>query len=183
MKWLLLLALAGCSARLGSESGNHGAADSGTDGPAGAPVDAMADARACAGGDARATDADGNCYLFFTAPLQYAEARAACAAISTHLVKITSAAQNAIVAQLSIGLDSFIGATDLVTEGTFLWDDATPLAFTSFHTGEPNNGGGLYEEDCLVMAGKRTPADTWDDRPCVTGEIASSGSYAYTCEF
>jgi hypothetical protein len=183
VKGLVLVALVGCSARLGSDTGNHTTSDSGADAPGTAAADASPDARACTGGDAHASDTDGNCYLFFTVPKQYLEARAACAAISAHLVKITSAAQNAIVAQLSLASDSFIGASDLVTEGTFLWDDGTPLGFTSFHAGEPNNGAGLYQEDCLVMAGKRTPADTWDDRPCVTGEIVNAGSYAYTCEF
>ena len=87
-----------------------------------------------------------------------------------------------MVAQLSAGIDSFIGATDAVTEGTFLWDDGTALTYTNYRAGEPNNGSGQYEEDCLVLAGKKS-VDMWDDRPCTTAVVAGAGAYSYVCEY
>ncbi|HEX7701703.1 MAG TPA: C-type lectin domain-containing protein [Kofleriaceae bacterium] len=180
---ILIVLVAACNARLGEPVGSHiVGADSGVDSMP-LLIDAGPDARGCTGGDSHATDSDGNCYLFFAGPKTFPQAKTACAAVPAHQVKITSASQNAVVAQLSLGSDAFIGATDAVTEGTFLWDDGTPLTFTMFGTGEPNNGSGVYEEDCLVMAGKRTPADTWDDRPCTTGIVANAGSYSYVCEY
>ena len=181
---LSFVLLAACNARLGAPIGDHLATDADAEVDAPAVVhDASIDARACTGGDAHSMDVDGNCYLFFTGPKTYNGAKTACTALSAHLVKITTASQNAIVATLTLGTDSFIGATDAVTEGAFLWYDDTPLTFTMFHAGEPNNGAGMYQEDCLVMAGARTPANTWDDRPCTTGLAPMSGSYAYTCEY
>jgi hypothetical protein len=182
---ILIVLVAACNARLGEPIGSHVVgADSGIDSPPPPPpIDARPDARSCTGGDSHAMDSDGNCYLFFTGPKTFPQAKTACTAETAHLAKITSATQNTVVAQLSLGSDAFIGATDAVTEGTFLWDDNTPLTFTNYGTGEPNNGGGVYQEDCLVMAGKRTPADTWDDRPCTTAIVAGAGSYSYVCEY
>lgn len=180
---ILIVLVTACNARLGEPVGAHLAGtDAATDSMR-PPVDAAPDARGCIGGDAHATDLDGNCYLFFTGPKTFPEAKAACTAETAHLVKITSASQNDVVAQLALGNDAFLGATDAITEGTFLWDDTTPLTFTMYGAGEPNNGNGMYEEDCLVMAGKRTPADTWDDRPCTADIVANAGSYSYVCEY
>lgn len=181
---LALAALSACNAHLGSDVGPNvigadgNSADSGSSAP---PADASPDARACTGGDAHQSDGT-NCFLLFSATKTWAQAKTACDGLPGHLAKITSAAENTIVAQLSVATDSFIGATDAVTEGTFLWEDGTPLAYTNFRTGEPNNGGGMYQEDCLVMAGKKS-VDGWDDRPCTTGIVAGAGAYPYICEY
>ncbi|MFT3696090.1 MAG: C-type lectin domain-containing protein [Kofleriaceae bacterium] len=186
MKSVLLVMLVGCSARLGDATGPSTGtdADSSIDGQVSHPIDAAPDAKVCMGGDAHMADSDGNCFQFFTAKKIFADAKTACDAAGAHLAKLENKAQNDIVAALSVGVDSFIGATDAVTEGTFLWEDGTPLTYKNFHTGEPNNGGsGGYQEDCLVMAGARAGGTDWDDRPCTTGLAANAGSYAYTCEY
>ncbi|CAN5117206.1 hypothetical protein BH11MYX1_BH11MYX1_06050 [soil metagenome] len=183
MRYAIAIVLAAaCSARLGDAIGSHTGIDSSVDG---VPVDAMPDARSCTAGDANMTDAEGNCFMLFKTAKTFGQAKAACVGINAHLAKIASATENELVATMGSGYDMFLGATDAVTEGTFLWQDNTPLTFTKFHVGEPNNGGsGGYQEDCLVMAGLRTPSDTWDDRPCTTGLApVPSGSYAYVCEF
>ena len=182
----VVAAWAACSAQLGDAIGTHTAGvDGNLDGKPAIPVDAMPDARRCTGGDSNVTDANGNCFILFKTAKTFNAAKAACVAINAHLAKIENATQNDLVATLGTGYDMFLGATDVVTEGTFLWQDNTPLTFKMFHAGEPNNsGGGGYQEDCLVMAGLRTPADTWDDRPCTTGLApVAAGSYAYVCEF
>ena len=182
----VVAAWAACSAQLGDAIGAHTAGvDGNLDGEPAIPVDAMPDARRCTGGDSNVTDASGNCFILFKTAKTFNAAKAACVAINAHLAKIENATQNDLVATLGAGYDMFLGATDVVTEGTFLWQDNTPLTFKMFHAGEPNNsGGGGYQEDCLVMAGLRTPADTWDDRPCTTGLApVAAGSYAYVCEF
>lgn len=181
---LVLAASAGCNAHLGSDVGPNviGADGNSADSAPPPPVDAAGpDARTCLGGDAHMSDGT-SCFVFFATPKTWPQAKAACDALPGHLAKVASAGDEAIVAQVSLNADSFLGATDAATEGTFLWEDGTPLAYTDFRTGEPNNGGGMYQEDCLVYAGKKTPPG-WDDRPCTTGIVLGAGSYPYVCEY
>jgi len=147
------------------------------------PGDAPADTRACAGGDAAMTAPDGSCFVLFTTPTPYDQAQAGCAALQAHLAKLdTSALDQA--AEVFVGTnDTFIGASDRASEGTFLWDDGSPVAFSNFALSEPNNsGGGGYEEDCLLIAGARVTKQ-WDDRPCDPAALPNAGLYAYLCQF
>jgi hypothetical protein len=145
---------------------------------------ASPDARACTGGDGHATDANGNCFVFFLGPKTWVQAKAACEALPASFAKITSAAQNVVIEGLAHGHVAFFGATDSVNEGTFLWTDGSSLTYNNFRAGVPDNGGGgMYQEDCLVIEGNKTPDDTWDDRPCDPSEVPTSGNFAYLCEY
>jgi hypothetical protein len=145
---------------------------------------AMPDTRACTGGDGHATDATGNCFVFFLGPKTWVEGKAACEALpGGKFAKITSAAQNVVIEGLAHGHATFFGATDSATEGTFLWTDGTPLTYNNFRAGVPDNGGNVYQEDCLIIEGNKTPDDTWDDRPCDPSEVPTSGNFAYLCEY
>ena len=180
----MLAASAGCNAHLGSDVGPNviGADGNSADSAQPPPTDAAGpDARTCLGGDAHMSDGT-SCFVFFATPKTWPQAKAACDALPGHLAKVASAGDEAIVAQVSLNADSFLGATDAATEGTFLWEDGTPLAYTDFRTGEPNNGGGMYQEDCLVYAGKKVPPG-WDDRPCTTSIVLGAGAYPYVCEY
>jgi hypothetical protein len=147
-----------------------------------AAVDAPpADVRLCAGGDNHASDtATGACFLFFTGPKTRADAQADCVAHQSQLAIVRSAQQNAIVQSIIGASDAFLGATDAINEGAYLWPDNTGFTFTNFRAGEPNNGGGQFQEDCLVIEGSR--GGSWDDRPCAPPP-AGSGAYGYVCEF
>jgi hypothetical protein len=139
--------------------------------PVDAPVltpDSTPDAppRPCTGGDANATDVDGNCFVAFrTAATRKTRSAAAlaCEAEDMTLAIINSADSNATAQSLITGLDAWLGATDAVTENTFLWPDETPLVFENFRAGEPNN---TNNEDCLVIEGAK--GGSWDDRACGT---------------
>lgn len=142
------------------------------------PVDAP---RACAGGDARVVDpATGGCFVLFTTPLTRDEARATCDTLGplTRLAQIDDADENALVTTLIGAATVFIGARDTAVEGTFVWDDGAPLTYTNWNPGEPNNAGGVAEEDCATMLGAL--AGVWDDRPCA-GPV-DAGAYAFVCE-
>lgn len=148
-----------------------------------APIDMPIDARPCMGGQASGTDpSTGSCFVYFSTPLPYAQAEAACAAITAKLAVIKSAQTNTYVLGLVGAVDAFIGATDRTTEGTFLWLDnaADPLGagFTNWRTGEPNDGG-TNGEDCAIIEGARM--GTWDDRPCVV--TGTAGAYPYVCQY
>jgi hypothetical protein len=176
---LLLAVLAACNARLGTVM-----ADAPPVTPDVRPVDAPADATPCTGGDGHASDGSGNCFVFFLTPKTWVNAKAACDAMpGAHFAVVTSAAQNAIIAGLAAGHATFLGMTDSVTEGMWVWVDGTPIGYNNWRSGVPDNGGGSYQEDCLVIEGNKTPNDTWDDRPCDPTQVATSGSFPYICEY
>jgi len=173
--------LVGCGAKLDSGPISQAIADA-PDDHLDAAIDAGIDARPCTGGDANAMDGT-SCLVFVKGAVDHDTAFAACKAMNAHMVKIDSATTNAAVAKLAAGSDTFIGATDTATEGTFVWDDGTPVVFTNYRTGEPNNGSGQYQEDCLVIEASKTPDDTWDDRPCAPVPNVGGGNYAYMCQY
>lgn len=136
---------------------------------------AAADARACAEGDVRLVDpASGRCYMRFHQALDFQAARAECRRHGADLVSITSAAENALVAQLA-GQDRLaIGLTDEFLEGSYTWASGEIVAYQNWAPGEPNNGGGAAEEDCAILLGI-AGNQGWDDRPC-------SAAYGFVCE-
>jgi len=174
--WLLVA----CSATLGPQGGGS---DRVADGAVDAPADAAIDARPCTGGDAHMVGPNGECLVMFTTPKTYVDAKAACEAINAHLAYLENAAIDSVAETFVGSANTFIGLTDRAVEGTFVWDDGTPLGYANWHTNEPNNGGsGGYQEDCVIIAGARVGAQ-WDDRPCDASEVATSGMFAYLCEF
>ena len=179
---VVALALVGC----GVETGGGTPVTSDASPDSRRPTDGAIDAppRACTGGDQRVT-ADGQCYLLFTAPQNWANANAACVALNARLAVLDTAAKHTVAKTLAGMNDAWIGLTDATTEMQFRWvDPAVPLAFTQWDPNEPNNGGGTYEEDCVVIAGAR--AGDWDDRPCsdqVPGAPAGCCSYPYICQY
>jgi hypothetical protein len=126
----------------------------------------------CLEGDIQVTNPDdGTCYMLLNGGLPHIGAQAACIALGANLVVIETAEEQAIVATLAVqfptGLpDVWIGATDVLVEGTFVWVNLTPVVYDNWRDGEPNNGGD-GGEDCAVIEGD-TAANEWDDRSCLT---------------
>jgi len=175
-----LLALTGCAQLFGIEDTSK--RDDAR------PVDARRadappiDARACVGGDDRRVDQmTGACYVFFTAPMTRAAARTVCQNLGagTRLASIQSDAESSLITSLIGSNDAFLGGSDEAVEGTFVWDDGTPVQLTRWNTGEPNNGAGMFEEDCIVTHGSL--GGLWDDRPCAVGTTVP-GAYPFVCE-
>ena len=80
-----------------------------------------------------------------------------------HLVSINSAEENAFVlAQFGNlgGTDRrlWIGFSDTAVEGSFAWSDGSPVTYTNWNAGEPNNSGGT--EDWAEMLGS---SGRWND--------------------
>jgi hypothetical protein len=172
---IAVLSLAGCAQIFGLEETSSSAPD-------GRPMLTDAAPLPCVGGDARTVDpATGACYVYFATPMIRDAARTACRDVgpTAHLATIQSASENMLVASLIGTTVAFIGAYDEVTEGTFLWDDGTPVQLASWDVGEPSNGGGMFEEDCTVMVGSRGGA--WNDVPCAPPPV-NIGMYAFVCE-
>jgi len=179
---LALAVLAGCGANLINSGGPDDAAIDApprrTDAPIAvdAAVDAPPDARVCIEGDARVIAPDGSCLFLLVAPKNFADAKAACVALSSHLAILTTAALDGVAEPLVGNRDTFIGLSDETVEGAFVWVDGTPLAFSNWEAGEPNNGNG-NNEDCAIIAGSRAEKK-WDDRPCA----GTSGTYSVLCQ-
>ncbi len=128
---------------------------------------------------------DGSCMVFVSTPVTYAGAKVACGQLQPggHLAYIKSQALHDLALTLIGMVDTWIGANDLTTEMTFVWDDNSPLAFTNWSPMEPNNGGTSgFQEDCAIIPGTRADK-RWDDRPCDASEVTTSGTFAYLCQY
>lgn len=175
---LLALALA-VTAACGAELGGGGGGGGGPDAPGGGG-DASVDAAPCTGGDAAMRSPTGACFFLFNQQVTYVDAQAGCAASGAHLAILRNA-QDAQVAQTLVGANTaFLGLTDQILEGTFVWSDGSSLIYTDWYAGEPNDGGGVYPEDCAVISGART--GQWDDRPCEPITDVGGGLYSYLCQ-
>ena len=180
-----VLLVAGCSAKLGPGGGddqfqppdaNEVLRDAGADAPP--------DARPCMGGTMAQVAPDGSCLVFIATPVTNVQAKAACTAMSAHLAYLKTAAVDMFAEQFVGTTETWIGASDRATEGTFIWDDGAALVFTNWGVGEPNNGGlnATYQEDCVIIAAMR-PTKQWDDRPCDASEVPTSGNFATLCQY
>jgi len=178
--WGLLSVLAGCGVTLQGGDIANKSFDAGTgdarDAPAPDPVP-------CTDGNAHATAPDASCLMLVTGEHTWTEAQAACSALHAHLVILRDPAMNTAAIQLVGTIDAYIGLTDEVTEGTFLWVDGTPATFTNWRAGEPSEGdaAGAYPENCAVIAGTRADPG-WDDRPCAPLSGIGGGNYAALCQ-
>jgi hypothetical protein len=94
----------------------------------------------------------------------WSAAESACTGSGYTLASITSSGEQN---QLEDALGTFtvpywIGLNDVAVEGTYVWTPSTALSYTNWRSGEPNNGGGYGEEDCVEVE----PAGLWDDQAC-----------------
>lgn len=183
MSRLALLLLASCGAELGGDGTQVGSEIVDANVQRDAAV-MTPDARPCTGGTASMTAPDGSCFVFVNTPVTYAAAKLACANMNAQLAYLKSAALDTAAEAFVGTANTWIGASDLATEGTFVWDDGSALVFTNWHAGEPNSGGtgATYQEDCVIIAGARVDKQ-WDDRPCDASEVANSGMFAYLCQY
>ena len=110
----------------------------------------------------------GHAYLYVAMAATWTTAKANCEALGGHLVTINSAEENAFVASLFSTGKAWIGATDAVLEGAFVWNNGEPVTYTNWYAGEPNNSGN--EDYVEMLAG-----GLWNDR--------NNLSQGYICEF
>ncbi|MBF0185416.1 MAG: hypothetical protein HQM06_13680 [Magnetococcales bacterium] len=76
-----------------------------------------------------------------------------------HLAAINSSSENIFVQSMfqSLGeansqsFSHWIGLSDAVSEGNFVWSNGDPKIYVNWQSGEPNNGGGGPSEDYVSM--------------------------------
>lgn len=104
--------------------------------------------------------------------LTQSEARSFCRDnYQSDLVSVHSQAQNdAIMAAVRAAFEAgeikednaWIGYADEASERKFAWTDGSASDFVNWNSGQPDNGGGVKEEDCVVLFGE----GKWNDVPC-----------------
>src|SRR5689334_4622198 len=79
----------------------------------------------------------GSCYRLVTTARTWDAAEADCETAGAHLAVVDDSTENGFV---STG--QWIGASENVTPGTFVWVTGAPLGFTGWAPGEPGAAGG-----------------------------------------
>jgi glucose/arabinose dehydrogenase len=101
----------------------------------------------------------GSTYVILDDGLSRAEAQAQAAALGGTLLRIGSQAeQDWVTANIWNQQAIYLDASDAATEGVWVDSDGTPLAYTNWMPGEPNDSGG---QDYAIVA---TPDGRWDDQ-------------------
>ncbi|XP_054422207.1 low affinity immunoglobulin epsilon Fc receptor [Pteronotus mesoamericanus] len=100
------------------------------------------------------------CYYFGEGAKKWIQARFACSKLQGRLVSIHSQEEQDFLAKHVNKKGSWIGLRDLNIEGEFVWMDGSPLEYSNWRPGEPNNGG--QGEDCVMMLG----SGQWNDAFC-----------------
>jgi len=94
-------------------------------------------------------------YYLSTAAATFATARTQAGNSGGVIAGVHNAATNAFF-RANISATTFIGYTDEVTEGTWIWEDRLPTTYTNWAPGEPNNASNQDYASMLTNG-------TWDD--------------------
>ena len=100
-------------------------------------------------------------YLFIDIPASWKEASDYCDNLGGYLVTINSADENEHVLQISNG-GIWLGATDEMEEGTWVWVSDEPWEFTYWAQNQPDN---FTNEDFLTLGSYGEDPARWNDAP------------------
>lgn len=122
--------------------------------------------------------ATGNLYVLLS-PGFWDEQKAKADSMGGHLVTINDQAENDwIVANFPIPF-FYIGYTDEVEEGTFVWLNGETPGYENWQTGEPNDSGGNEDVTLIFPLPFETfswPAGIWADNTGQAGDFFDGGS-------
>lgn len=102
----------------------------------------------------------------------WADAQALCRSLGGNLASITSPDENQFIAQ-AVGKQEavWIGLSDQKQEGAFEWADGTPLGYSNWAAGQPDNVGSEGEDFALLEGwlpnGKWTDQNRWVEKPFI----------------
>ena len=88
------------------------------------------------------------------------EARAWCGERGYDLAELVAPDEHDAIDALVGGGELWIGLTDRLTEGTFVWNDGSALTYERWATLEPND---FFGEDCVLVRGD---GGKWNDADC-----------------
>ncbi|XP_039738633.1 C-type lectin domain family 17, member A [Pteropus medius] len=103
---------------------------------------------------------EGKCYYFSTSTKSWDEARKFCQENYSHLVIISSIAEQNFVSKAHRSPRvHWLGLSDRDHEGEWKWLDGSPITLSFWDPEEPNNN---YDEDCASM----NKGGSWNDLSC-----------------
>jgi hypothetical protein len=107
---------------------------------------------------------DGHCYKFTTSTQTWDAGKTLCQAEGADLVSIHSAAEHAFVVEIRpVDYDFYVGLRRITPSSSeWEWSDGTPVDYTNWYPGEPNNAGGI--EECAKPA--PSWSYQWNDHQC-----------------
>jgi len=110
------------------------------------------------------------CYLISPTRLSWYEAQEYCWSYGGFLAEIKSAEeQQHIDAILHKDIFYWIGASDLATEGSFVWAEShEAVDYANWRPGEPNNDD---NEDCVEIGWNSDGVLGWNDEHCTSTEF------------
>ncbi len=120
-------------------------------------------------------------YLYFGNGTTWQNAVNRCQTLGGYLVSVETASENDFVYKLSSGGNTWLGATDEIQEGSWVWTSGQPFDFKYWDEGEPNNccpsqycgGEACTPEHYLSFSGH---GKTWNDMP-------RSSTVPFICEW
>ncbi|XP_070539251.1 perlucin-like protein [Ptychodera flava] len=102
-------------------------------------------------------------YIYDYHQYTFEEAETVCQATGSTLVIIDDAEENLFLKGFTRHVyHLWIGLTDIDVEGKWVWADGSPLKYSNWNHGEPNNAGGI--EDCAHFWSSLD--GRWNDYPC-----------------
>ncbi|XP_077081600.1 ladderlectin-like [Siphateles boraxobius] len=112
------------------------------------------------------------CYKFISHPSNWSTAQRNCQNLGVSLASVSNKLENDFLLTLlpSPSTRAWIGATDAVQEGHWLWSNRSCLSYTNWCSGQPNNY--TLHENCLEI--NFTSDRCWNDECCST-------SLSYIC--
>nr|XP_043904765.1 CD276 antigen-like isoform X2 [Solea senegalensis] len=114
------------------------------------------------------TTAQSSCYLFSMTYGSWDKGRNDCMERGADLVTIGNSEEQKLICKMSKH-DIWIGLTDRLTEGDWIWTDGRPLTLPFWQTFQPDNGRGdpaNGEEDCAVLRPRVNFNRNWNDLRC-----------------
>lgn len=118
-----------------------------------------------------------DCSIYFLNPqsMTGSQAQTFAEGLGANLVSIQSQAENDCILSSLTAMNEtgkiWIGLNDELVEGTFVWYDQSPVTYTNWAPGEPNNSGG--NEDCVQIYPTGSYPGSWNDLPCSVGNTKS----------
>lgn len=104
---------------------------------------------------------DAGAWLACEESMDWFAARDTCTLLGATLVHIDDEPENLAVADL-LTAETWIGASDHMSEGIFRWTDGSPIGWSQWYAGEPNDWGA--GEDCAGL--NYLDRGAWNDYPC-----------------